>query len=235
MPGRTRDTLYLIATPRKVLLLTLAASLVAGCGSSVRLDPPTIPVPLIDTIPMSVAVRIPDQFENFVHEEQVLGREEWSIDLGRSNAKFFTQLFGYMFDQVTIITEADEIPSSGIDALIEPTIDAFEFSVPNQTKTDSFSVWIRYRIKVYDSEGELIANWPVSAYGKSLTTAMGGSDALQRAAVLALRDAAALLIIKFDDQVLVSSLGDSEEKAAIEADQPASDTAQATNFVRSQK
>ncbi len=225
----------MIATPRKVLLLTLAASLVAGCGSSVRLDPPTIPVPLIDTIPMSVAVRIPDQFENFVHEEQVLGREEWSIDLGRSNAKFFTQLFGYMFDQVTIITEADEIPSSGIDALIEPTIDAFEFSVPNQTKTDSFSVWIRYRIKVYDSEGELIANWPVSAYGKSLTTAMGGSDALQRAAVLALRDAAALLIIKFDDQVLVSSLGDSEEKAAIEADQPASDTAQATNFVRSQK
>ncbi len=225
----------MIATPRKVLLLTLAASLVAGCGSSVRLDPPTIPVPLIDTIPMSVAVRIPDQFENFVHEEQVLGREEWSIDLGRSNAKFFTQLFGYMFDQVTIITEADEIPSSGIDALIEPTIDAFEFSVPNQTKTDSFSVWIRYRIKVYDSEGELIANWPVSAYGKSLTTAMGGSDALQRAAVLALRDAAALLIIKFDDQVLVSSLGDSEEKAAIETDQPASDTAQATNFVRSQK
>lgn len=225
----------MIATPRKVLLLTLAASLVAGCGSSVRLDPPTIPVPLIDKIPMSVAVRIPDQFENFVHEEQVLGREEWSIDLGRSNAKFFTQLFGYMFDQVTIISEADEIPSSGIDALIEPTIDAFEFSVPNQTKTDSFSVWIRYRIKVYDSEGELIANWPVSAYGKSLTTAMGGSDALQRAAVLALRDAAALLIIKFDDQVLVSSLGDSEEKAAIEADQPASDTAQATNFVRSQK
>lgn len=225
----------MIATPRKVLLLTLAASLVAGCGSNVRLDPPTIPVPLIDTIPMSVAVRIPDQFENFVHEEQVLGREEWSIDLGRSNAKFFTQLFGYMFDQVTIITEADEIPSSGIDALIEPTIDAFEFSVPNQTKTDSFSVWIRYRIKVYDSEGELIANWPVSAYGKSLTTAMGGSDALQRAAVLALRDAAALLIIKFDDQVLVSSLGDSEEKAAIETDQPASDTAQATNFVRSQK
>ncbi len=225
----------MIATPRKVLLLTLAASLVAGCGSSVRLDPPTIPVPLIDKIPMSVAVRIPNQFENFVHEEQVLGREEWSIDLGRSNAKFFTQLFGYMFDQVTIITEADEIPSSGIDALIEPTIDAFEFSVPNQTKTDSFSVWIRYRIKVYDSEGELIANWPVSAYGKSLTTAMGGSDALQRAAVLALRDAAALLIIKFDDQVLVSSLGDSEEKAAIEADQPASDTAQATNFVRSQK
>lgn len=225
----------MIATPRKVLLLTLAASLVAGCGSNVRLDPPTIPVPLIDKIPMSVAVRIPDQFENFVHEEEVLGREEWSIDLGRSNAKFFTQLFGYMFDDVTIIGESDEVPGTGIDALIEPSIDAFEFSVPNQTKTDAFSVWIRYRIKVFDSEGELVANWPVSAYGKSLTTAMGGSDALQRAAVLALRDAAALLIIKFDDQVLVSSLGDEQESAAIEDGEPASDTAQATNFVRSQQ
>lgn len=217
------------------MLLTLAALLLAGCGSNVRLDPPTIPVPLIDKIPMSVAVRMPAQFENFVHEEQVLGREEWSIDLGRSNAKFFTQLFGYMFDQVTIIGETDAVPVSGIDALIEPTIDAFEFSVPNQTKTDAFSVWIRYRIKVYDRDGELVANWPVSAYGKSLTTAMGGSDALQRAAVLALRDAAALLIIKFDDQVLVSSLGDAEEKAATGADGPASDTAQATNFVRSRR
>lgn len=193
---------------RRVLPGATIALLVAGCGSNVRLDPPTIPEPLIDTIPMSVAVRMPANFENFVHEEEVFGSEQWTIDLGRSNAAFFSQLFGYMFENVTVLGPDDDADLAAFDAVIEPSIDAFEFSVPNQTKTNSFAVWIRYRIKVYDRNGTMVVNWPVSAYGKSLTTVMGGSDALERAAVLAMRDAAALLIIKFDEQTLISSLTD---------------------------
>ena len=137
----------------------------------------------------------------------MLGNEQWTIDLGRSNAEFFEQLFGYMFDEVTVLNADDDESQVQFDALVEPSIDAFEFSVPNQTKTDSFAVWIRYRLKVYDPEGQLIENWPVSAYGKSLTTTMGGSDALRRAAVLAMRDAAALMIIRFDPDELIRSLG----------------------------
>ncbi len=185
---------------------TFIATLLAGCGSSVTLDPITIPQPLINKIPMSVVVRMPDNFEHFVHTEDVLGREQWEIDLGRANYVFFEQLLSYMFDEITIIGADDDPYSHAFDALIEPTIDAFEFSVPNQTKTDAFAVWIRYRIKVFDPEGKLVVNWPVSAYGKSLTTTMGGSEALQRAAVLAMRDAAALMIIKFNAKTFASSM-----------------------------
>ncbi|NNC76979.1 MAG: hypothetical protein HKN77_03385 [Woeseiaceae bacterium] len=178
----------------------------AGCSSNVVLDPPTIPKPLVKQIPLSIALRMPENFEQFVHEENVLGREEWKIDLGRSNAVFFEQLMSYMFANVTII-QADADPTGmPFDALIEPTIDAFEFSVPNQTKTDAFAVWIRYRVKVFGPNGKLVVNWPVSAYGKSLTTAMGGSEALQRAAVLAMRDAAALLILKFNEKTIAGAL-----------------------------
>lgn len=185
---------------------TFIATLLAGCGSSVTLDPPTIPQPLINKIPISVVVRMPENFEHFVHEEDVLGREQWEIDLGRSNHVFFEQLLTYMFDDVTVIAADDDPYSYAFDALIEPSIDAFEFSVPNQTKTEAFSVWIRYRIKVFDPEGKLVVNWPLSAYGKSLTTTMGGSDALQRAAVLAMRDAAALMILKFNTKAFASTL-----------------------------
>lgn len=184
------------------------AVILAGCGSHVKLDPPTIPAPNINRIPVSVAVRLPENFENFVHEEKVLGRDEWTIHLGRSNAIFFTQLLGYMFNSVTMLKPDDDPADFTFDALIEPSIDAFEFSVPGQTKTDSFAVWIRYRIKVYDRYGTMVANLPISAYGKSLTTIMGGSSALQRAAVLAMRDAAAVMIMKFDDQTLFTSLAD---------------------------
>ena len=61
------------------------------------------------------------------------------------------------------------------------SIDAFEFSTPEQSSTEAFAVWIRYRLKVFDRDGKLTSNWPVAAYGKSQTTTMGGSAALQRA------------------------------------------------------
>ena len=202
-----RDT-ALIDKLRTGLFGIIFILLAAGCGSRVRLDPPTIPEPNINRIPVTVAVRLPENFDHFVHKEEVLGREEWTIDLGKSNAVFFEQLLGYMFDTVIMIGPEEDAYVHTFDALIEPSIDAFEFSVPNQTKTDAFAVWIRYRIKVYDRHGTLVANLPISAYGKSLTTTMGGSRALQRAAVLAMRDAAALMIMKFDEQTLFTSLAD---------------------------
>lgn len=183
--------------------------MLGGCASRVTLKAPTIPEPLLAQIDMSVGVRMPDEFEHYVHEEMVYGHEEWSIDLGRSNAALFEQLFAYMFSSVTVLGPDDDPQLMGLDALIEPTIDAFEFSTPGQSNTEAFAVWIRYRLKVYDPEGELVSNWPVAAYGKSQTTTMGGSNALQRAAILAMRDAAALMIMKFDNVTRISELAGS--------------------------
>ena len=67
---------------------------------------PSIPDPLIDQLPMSVAARYPVAFDNFVHEEQVIGKEKWTIDLGKSNRLLFTQLFGSMFTEFMVIDES---------------------------------------------------------------------------------------------------------------------------------
>lgn len=196
----------------------LIAGLISGCaGSNVKLQMPTIPTPLIHQIPATVGLRMPENFYHFVHEEQVFGREEWSIDLGGSNAALFTQLFGYMFQNVIVLNDSDDPKTLAIDALIEPSIDAFEFSVPNQSKTDSFAVWIRYRIRVFDFDGNEVANWPVSAYGKSQTSSISGSQALQRAAILAMRDAAALMIIKLDEMTGISKLAESRAATTVPA------------------
>jgi len=210
---------------RKALLGLLLAGLVSGCGSSVTLKTPTIPEPLLEQIPMSVGLRMPENFEHFVHQEKVYGREEWSIDLGRSNAALFEQLLAHMFAGVKVLGPDDDPQLLPLDALIEPSIDAFEFSTPEQSNTDAFAVWIRYRMKVYDREGKLVSNWPVSAYGKSLTTTMNSSAALQRAAILAMRDAAALMIMKFDNVTRISSLaGGSLTKIAPAVESETGDT-----------
>ena len=182
--------------------------LMAGCGANVTLDPVTIPTPLINPMPLSIAVRIPAEFEHYVHEDEILGREKWRIDLGRSNAALFSQLFEFMFDDVTVLGPDDDASTLSIDALIEPSIDAFEFSVPSQSKTESYAVWIRYRLKIYDSAGDMYANWPLSAYGKSEQFGLTGDEPLKRAAILAMRDAAALMIMNLDKSTAIAALKD---------------------------
>jgi hypothetical protein len=190
----------------KAISAAVFLTALGGCASQVTVDNPTIPDPLIDKIPISVAVRYPEVFEHFVHEEELIGKEKWTVDLGRSNELLFTKLFGSMFDEFTVI-EGDTDPTDmPIDAYIEPSIDAFEFSTPSQSQTEAFAVWIRYRIKIFDSEGKQFANWPISAYGKSQTTTMGGDAALRRAAVLAMRDAAALIVMQLDKATRISRL-----------------------------
>ena len=201
----------------------LLAALLAGCGSNVKMAAPTIPEPLLVQLPISVGLRMTDNFEHFVHEEKVYGREQWSIDLGRSNAALFEQLFAHMFADVTVVGPDDNPQSMQLDALVEASIDAFEFATPEQSNSDAFAVWIRYRLRVYDSEGELVSNWPVSAYGKSQTTTLGGDDALRRAAVLAMRDAAALMIMKFDNVTRIGSLRNKAKAAAAPVDTSSSD------------
>jgi len=182
--------------------------LLTGCASNVSVDTPSIPTPHIEKLPIDVALRIPAEFHNFVHEENVLGRESWTISLGSANAIFFEQLFGFMFENVTVLGPDDDALEYTFDALIEPKIEGFEFSVPNQSKTDAFAVWIRYRMQIFDSAGNSAASWTVSAYGKSQKEGLGGSKSLQRAAVLAMRDAAALILLQMNKATKIAALAD---------------------------
>lgn len=202
---------------RKTFSVALLIAAVSGCSTHVSVQDPRIPDPLISAMPLSVGVRYPQSFDHFVHEEQVIGKEKWQIDLGASHKMLFNKLFNAMFTSVTIVTGSADPATLGLDALIEPSVDAFEFSVPEQSQTDSFAVWIRYRIKIFDRNGTQIANWPISAYGKSQTSTFGGDEALRRAAVLAMRDAAALIIMQMDKSTGISKLVNNDSDNAIPA------------------
>ena len=60
---------------------------------------------------------------------------------------------------------------------------------------------------------------------------VGGSDALQRAAVLAMRDAAALMIMKFDEQTLFTSLGNPSTLLPAVADEEGAEAAETQAIV----
>jgi hypothetical protein len=82
-------------------------------------------------------------------------------------------------------------------------VDAFEFSLPSQAATDQYAVWIRYNLEVYGADGQLIHRWPVTAYGQSGTGGLSDEEAMERAIVLAMRDAAATIAVDFARQAKI--------------------------------
>ena len=171
--------------------------LILSCSSQITVLDPNIPKPVIASSNLSAAIKYPDNFEDFSHEEQIIGEDKWQIKLGGSNKILFNKLFSSIFNDF-IILDKDSALESTTDILIEPEIEAFEFSVPKQSQTNAFAVWIRYRIKIYDNQGKTIANWPISAYGKSETGTFSDNNDLGHAAILAMRDAAALIILQLE-------------------------------------
>ncbi len=71
----------------------------------------------------------------------------------------------------------------------------------------------------------MYANWPLSAYGKSEQFGLTGDEPLKRAAILAMRDAAALMIMNLDKSTAISALKD-RPAATVASSRPAAEAAQ---------
>ncbi len=199
---------------RSLLIGTASLLAFTGCTSkSLTLSEPTLPVPLLDPIPLRVGIKYSPEMHDFTHHEELLANQKWTISLGEANKLLYDQIFKAMFDETVILGPDDSPQLAGVDLMIVPSVEAFEFALPQQSRTETYTVWIRYRLVVYDKAGEEIANWPVSAYGKSGAGKFDGNKAIQRATALAMRDAAALVSMRFISEtgLLKSTLKGSEE------------------------
>ena len=186
---------------------------IINCSSQISIKDPGIPSLLVNKLPYRVAIIYPENFENFIHEERVIGRKSWKIDFTRSNKLLFNKIFSSFFSGITILDEVDSTSNLGFDIVIKPSIDAIEFSVPEQSQDETFSVWIRYRIKMFDNNGNEIINWPISSYGKTSTSTFADEQDLAIAAELAMRDAAALIILQIEkSEKIINIMNNSGEQ-----------------------
>lgn len=175
--------------------------LTAGCSGSVVVEE-TFPAPLVERLPLHIAIQYPAALADFKYKEDAAADRDWTVQLGAANVRMFDTVFAGMFavtQRVSALQNAaQEMP--GLDAVIVPVVDNFEFSVPSQSATDQFAVWIRYNLEVYGPDGQLIVRWPVAAYGQSGTSGLSDEQSMERATVLALRDAAATIAVNFAKQ-----------------------------------
>lgn len=177
--------------------MSLLLPLIAGCDQTLVV-PSTFPEPLVEPLPLDVALYFTDDFANYHYRENVPGDAEWDIALGQANVALFESVSRRLFRSATrVASRPTGSEAAGFNAIIEPSIAAFEFSLPHQSATKQYSVWIRYTVNVFRPDGELLTAWNVSAYGESDSTALRPARSMEQATILALRDAATTITVGF--------------------------------------
>ncbi len=210
----------------KLRWLAVAAGVfLGGCGGSQVIVESTFPTPLIDPLPVSMGIVIPDELYNFIYTEDIPDQSLWTIALGDANVAMLEPLFKKMFQTTTDLDSLAAAAGNGtLDGVIEPRLEKFEFDVPAGERDEFVEVWLQYQITVYEPGGATVVQWPVSGYGKS-ELIRDPEDAVQRAAIVAMREAGATISTKFSAQPQVKDwLGGKSNAAPATGPQAAVDT-----------
>ena len=82
--------------------------------------------------------------------------------------------------------------------MLIPHVDELQYAIPAHTSVKVYEIWMRYRFELVTTSGEPIAEWTMTAYGKTPTAFLQSDQgAVNLAAVMALRDAGANFATNF--------------------------------------
>lgn len=177
----------------------LCGVLLASCGVSNVVIDGSFPSPNISKLPISVAVYYDDALKEFAYlEYSETGQEEFNIQSGSSHMDLFNAIVPAMFDQVVVVESLEEAKTLNVDAVFAPAIEEFQLALPAKTKLDVYEVWIKYNMRLLTAEGDYIADWVLTSYGKTPTQNFRSvEDAINEAAIVALRDLASSFSLSF--------------------------------------
>ena len=195
----------------------LVVLVLAGCsGAKVQITG-DIPTPLVPTLPLRVGLYLDPALVQYVFEEKIQDHGDWRVEVGPMQTKLFRQIATAMFIEAVPVDSLAQ-SQTNLDAVLAPSIAEFQISIPSQTRSEFYEVWIKYLMHLYDTHGTLIAEWPLTAYGKANRGDFGfmeSSDklAIQQATMTALRDAGAFLALRFTSVPEIRTWLDSREAA----------------------
>lgn len=193
------DARFLMVSQRLVMLTVLVAVL-SGCANNVIVKA-DIPAPLVEKLPLTGSMVYNDKFKNYVYLEAEKKRKSLkSLDLAAAQTALFDRVFGTLMTLV-----APEIKDKDLN--IEPEILDFQYSAPGETKLKQYEIWIKYRLRLSNSDNQKLADWTIKGYGKTPTGLLtSASSAFNSAANVALRDVGAQLSIRFAKQRTIKQL-----------------------------
>lgn len=191
---------------RKIVALGLAAVL-AGCGG-IKVEPKQqLPPPLIDQLPVTVAVYYPAEFRSYVHQEERY-QVEYSVNLGPAHVVKLQRLLQAMFARVVEVDDparALEVDPSVV-MVLEPRFEDYAFLTPRDMAGDYFTVTIRYRLNLFNPRGERVDGYVFTGYGREKSILLSNTEPLLLATQRAMRDAGAKIAVELTSQDSVKRL-----------------------------
>ncbi|MGQ9425489.1 hypothetical protein ACXYTJ_07465 [Gilvimarinus sp. F26214L] len=181
-------------------LAILSGCLLLGACTHTLIVEGDFPSPLVGEMPITLGVHYPEGFSDYRYVEQSEDRAKWIIDMGEAQTEMFSAVLPGMVDQVRVLNgiPAGEAGRPGVDLIIQPSMAELQYTLPSETKVKVYEIWLKYNVQVFDPQGTLIADWILTAYGKTPSGFMQSDEAaLNQAVVVALRDAGANLSLNF--------------------------------------
>ncbi len=182
-------------TTKISLIATLFALLViTGCSSSAQVQVER-KFPTVVSKPKAVSASIifNDEFKAYV----ATPNKNTSIDIGSAQTILLSNAFKGLFDNIEFISSEDQVSFENA-LVITPSVQEVQVSTPSDTYLNVYEVWIKYSLDIQTSKGDQIDNWFMPAYGKTPDSFMlSKTNAIEEAAVIALRDAGAKLLLDF--------------------------------------
>ena len=173
--------------------LVLTALMLSACATHVEVQG-SFPPALTHQLPLRALVVFEPTFSS--HRFESTEGNEVSIAVGESQVELFTGLAASLFQHNA--TAASIPTSTEADLILLPRVEDVQISMPNESQLKVFEVWIKYNLQVFDSNSEPIADWIMTAYGKTPTRFLkSDTEALHQASMVALRDAGAHFITGF--------------------------------------
>jgi len=168
---------------------------ITGCSSSAQVQVAERKFPTVVSKPKAVSASIifDEQFRGFV----ATPNKKTTIDIGSAQTTMLGNAFKGLFNNIEIISSRDQVSLENA-LVITPSVQEVQVSTPSDTYLNVYEVWIKYSLDIENSRGDQIDSWFMPAYGKTPDSFMlSKTNAIEEAAVIALRDAGAKLLLDF--------------------------------------
>jgi len=182
--------------------------LLAACGPQRVVVRGEFPPPLVEPLPITLGVWMDSGFTQHEIFDEAKSRKEssWVVNTGEAQVQMWNTLLAGMFSKVVHLKSAPGpgTADASVDAVLVPHVEELQYAIPSHTQVKVYEIWMRYRFELLSPQGQPIAEWTMSSYGKTPTAFLqSDQDAVNLAAVMALRDAGAHFATTFTKQPAV--------------------------------
>lgn len=136
-----------------------------ACAHAIPLKGTAVLPQAAERMPARVGVYYSPEFRAYVHSGEK-GGDTWNFPLGQASVNIYDQAFATIFTKTVPVGQLPPQPAGGpvLDAVIEPRIVGFDFTLPF-LKTSTYSSQITYSYILYSPDGARIASWTVTGFG----------------------------------------------------------------------